>query len=277
MANSNKANSDKQAEKASEQPEKKQAQGQRKDHEVIFYSYPKLLFTWPIIVLGPLFWLLWLVHVPAEPLAWVYLMVSVLVVLTIGVDVERNHAVFWAVVFLLFFSLGLWLQDAKNFTLFGDVYRLFNNMDLEYDPTYGIATSIFLMFPWCVMFIWVRVKHRWRVTHNEFEHCAWGRADDALARGAKRVRSTYPDLFELLLAGAGTLIVYSAPGGMELRRISHVPMIHSVRKRLSHILEMSAVAACPEEPATGEAEAGGVVQEQPATQVPEGGGPKESL
>ena len=72
---------------------------------------------------------------------------------------------------------------------------------------------------------------------------------------------------------------YTAESGQgpQLRRISHVPMIHSVRKRLSHILEMSAVAACPEEPATGEAEAGGVVQEQPATQVPEGGGPKESL
>ena len=185
MANSNEANSDKQAEKASEQTEKKQAQGQRKEHEVIFYSYPKLLFTWPIIVLGPLFGLLEYVHVSPEPLAWIYLIVSVLVVLTIGVDVERNHAVFWAVVILLFFSLGLWLQNAKNFTLFGNVYRLFNDMDLKYDWKYGIVISIFLLIPWFVMFIWVRVKHRWRVTHNEFEHCAWGRADDALARGAK--------------------------------------------------------------------------------------------
>jgi hypothetical protein len=215
-----------------------------KTHELTFYSYPKLLFCWPLIVIGPLLWFITGSEPSAgkaEVLGWCYLMVILLVLLTVSVDVERNHAVFWAAVFLLFFFLGRWLDDAKGFTFFGDIYTWLAGLDARYDRGFGLALSILLAPPYIVMFVWSRLQYKWRITHNEFEHYAFGRADDSLARGAKRVRTTYPDLLELLLCGAGTLIVYSATGRSELRRIHHVPLLPVLRRRIDRILEATAV------------------------------------
>ena len=225
----------------------KKTKAEKAKHSVVFYSYPKLLFCWPLIVFGPLFW--FLVGPPQNPasgglevLGWLYLLVGTMVLLTVGIDLERNYTVFWVVAFLLFFFLGRWLVDAKGFTFFGDIYGWFRDLDLQYDRGFGLALSIFLVGPYLVMLVWSRLQHKWRITHNEFEHYSWGRTDDSLARGAKRVRSTYPDVLELLLGlGAGTLIVYSATGRSELRRIHNVPFLPLVRRRINRILELTAV------------------------------------
>jgi hypothetical protein len=211
-------------------------------HEVVFHSYPKLLFIWPIIAVGFLFWPMsgwgW---VNLESIGWVYLLVIAVVILTIGVDIERNHAIFWLAAFGTFFFLGLWLSEKTGFTLFGNIYNFFEDLEVQYDAGFGLSISILLLIPYLTMIVWARLQHRWRITHNEFEHYAFGRADDSLARGAKRVRSTYPDLLELIICGSGTLIVYSATGRSELRRIPHVPMIFLVRKRLNLLLEATAM------------------------------------
>jgi len=259
-------------------------------HEVVFHSYPKLIFAWPLIVIGVVFWFIGFpgeqVTVPASAdevaaqveaaaedaptgeaaaeqakqtaeqakqkvgnlysprlalLGWLYLFVLVLVMVTIGLDFERNHAFFWFVVFLVFLFLGMWLEEKEGFTLFGNVYSFFESLRVQYNRGLGLAISIMLALPYAVMLIWARMQNKWRITHNEFEHFSWGRADDSLARGAKRVRSTYPDLLELLLAGAGTLVVYSATGRSELRRIHNIPLLPLLRKRVDLILEQTAV------------------------------------
>jgi hypothetical protein len=259
-------------------------------HEVVFYSYPKLIFAWPLIVVGILFWFIGFpgakVTEPASAdevaaqvsdaaadaptgeaaaeaaakkakdaatttghrysprlalLGWIYLFIVVLVMVTIGLDFERNHAFFWFVVFLVFLFLGMWLEEKEGFTLFGNVYNFFESLKVQYNRGLGLAISIMLALPYGVMLIWARMQNKWRITHNEFEHFSWGRADDSLARGAKRVRSTYPDLLELLLAGAGTLVVYSATGRSELRRIHNIPLLPLMRKRIDAILEQTAV------------------------------------
>ncbi|QNN24702.1 hypothetical protein HED60_21305 [Planctomycetales bacterium ZRK34] len=213
---------------------------------VVFFAYPKLLFIWPLIVAGPLFWLaIWAGADGTgslEVFAWLYMFLMVIVILTIGVDIERNYAVLWFVIFLALFFAGKWLATNETFKWgIGNIYNWFANMDVQYDRNLGLALSIFLLPPYLVMILWSRVQHKWRITHNEFEQYSWGRADDSLARGAKRVRSTYPDLLELLLCGAGTLIVYSATGRSELRRIHNVPLLFLVRKRLNNLLEQTAV------------------------------------
>lgn len=212
-------------------------------NEVVFHTYPKLLFAWPVIVAGFVFWPMvdWL-SVPAEFVGWVYLFVLFISVLTISVDVERNHAFVWLLVFIIFILLGFWLSDSSvSFTFFGNIYNFFDRLDVQYNSGFGLGLSLLLSGPYLVMMLWARLNHRWRITRNEFEHYSWGRADDSLARGAKRVRSTYPDLLEFLLAGAGTLIVYSATGRSELRRIPHVPMIFLVRRRINQLLESTSV------------------------------------
>lgn len=211
--------------------------------QVVFHTYPKLLFIWPVIAAGFLLWpmVTWW-EMDTEVIGWVYLLTVTLVILTIGIDLERDHAVFWFVVFLALFFLGKWLDATLDrFTGIGDLYRILANQDVHYDAAFGLCLSLLLLPPYLTMMIYARLQHRWRITHNEFEHYSFGRADDSLARGAKRVRSTFPDLLELLLCGAGTLVVYSATGRTELRRIPHVPMIFMVRRRINKLLETTSV------------------------------------
>jgi hypothetical protein len=258
-------------------------------HEVRFTAYPKLLFVWPLIVVGYLFWPLsgWIapneVHgasafvaqtpaaapadaaagtaapnaaapgkaAPAqvltpggqrlETLAWIYLWVLVIVLLTLGVDIDRNRAAFFALLVGLIYLLGVYLRDVRGFTLFGDIYRWFASLDLQYNRSLGLAGSVLLSIPFALMLAWARLNDRWRITHNEFEHFSFGKANDSLGRGAKTIRTDYPDVFELLLGLAGTLIVFNASGTRELRRIPNLMFLPLVRARLDTILERTAV------------------------------------
>ncbi len=271
-----------------EKPKKEKA----RPASVVFHSYPKLIFAWPLIVMGFVFYFIAFPktadlatdpdkvveavqqveqeaaeapdagaaadqisataqeaaapkgHVHSgrlEVLGWVYLILAVLVVLTIGVDIERNVGVFWAIAILFLYFLGKWLGDAKGLPVFEHMYDFFADMQVQYNRGFGLAVSCLLLVPYGVIVFWARIQNKWRITHNEFEHYSFGRADDSLARGAKRVRSTYPDLLELLLLGSGTLIVYSATGRSELRRIPNVPLLPLMRRRINAILEQTAV------------------------------------
>jgi hypothetical protein len=211
-------------------------------HEVRFIAYPKLLFVWPIILMGLLFWPLMQWHwVDPSTLGWIYLLVVLFVILTLGVDIDRNHAVFWAVVCIAIWLLGLVLKDRAGITVFGNIYNFFRSLDVTYSQGFGLSLSIILLVPFLLMFGWARLNDRWRITHNEFEHYSFGRMDDSLGRGAKTIRTEYPDVLEALLGLAGTLIVLNATGQQELRRIPHVMFLPLVRAKLNLVLEKMAV------------------------------------
>lgn len=260
-------------------------------HEVRFVTYPKLLFVWPLLVAGLVFYpfaapppapttetaqtpdggpvaegtaaaggapavkgtpaaegggAVRRSNAPAysarlETLGWMYVWIAFVVFLTLGVDVDRNQAAFWVVFIGGLWVLGLWLRDTRHFTLFGDIYRWFAGLDIQYNRGLGLVLSIVLLLPYVLMLLWARLNDRWRITHNEFEHYSFGKTNDSLGRGAKTIRTSYPDVLELLLGLAGTLIVYNATGTRELRRIPHVPFLPLVRKRLNRILEMTAI------------------------------------
>jgi hypothetical protein len=250
-------------------------------HQVAFVAYPKLLFVWPLILAGFVFWPLARPDTTTVPTAvatqlqaqqtgdapatsaptapagstskrlewfgWIYIWLAVLVLLTLGVDVDRNTAAFWVLLVVALWVLGMWLHDVKGFTFFGDIYRWFGRLDVQYDRSLGLALSIVLLVPYIIMIGWGHFNDRWRITHNEFEHYSFGKMDDSLGRGAKTVRTVYPDVFELLLGLAGTLIVYSASGTKELRRVPHVMFLPFVRQRLNKILETTSVTAATTE------------------------------
>ncbi len=242
----------------------------REIHQVVFVTYPKLLFAWPILLLG---FLLWPIAYPAhlqpttapaasaaapaaateapaaqtakshrlENLAWLYIWVAVFVIVAMGIDVNRNQFAFLVAVVGLMWVFGLWLRDVKGFTLFGDIYRWFANLDVQYDRNSALVISILLSIPYGLMLVWGRLNDYWRITHNEFEHYSLGRLDDSLGRGAKTIRTEFPDMFELILGMAGTLIVRDASGTREIRRIPHVMFLPLVRQKLNKILEQMAV------------------------------------
>lgn len=232
---------------ASDRPERKHV------HEVVFVGYPKLLYMWPVMLAGVVFWFLggvgWAAASPAsaphnvftaELLGWLYVLILGTCILAIGIDVERNYAFFWLVLVAATYFLGLWLRDVQNITVFGDLYRLLDKLDVRYDRNLGIAISAFLSVPYIIMMIWSRLNDKWRITHNEFEHFSFGKMDDSLGRGAKRIRTSYPDVLEMLLGMAGTLTVYDATGTRELRKIPNVMGLPFIRKKLDVILETTA-------------------------------------
>ena len=209
-------------------------------HEITFYTYPKFLFVWPLIAVGFLLWPFAHYGVSSETLAWVYGVTLVLVIVTMGLDLSRNYAVFWLVVVVALWMMILWL-GGKGVTLFDDIYRFFANLDPQYSKNLGLIVSIPLLLFYGIMWLWTRINCKWRITHNEFEHYQFGRMDDSLARGAKRIRSSYPDFFELIVCLAGDLVIYDATGRRIIRRIRHVPLLPIVKKRINLILEATAV------------------------------------
>lgn len=102
------------------------------------------------------------------------------------------------------------------------------------------------------MLFWTRLNNKWRITHNEFEHFSFGRSDDSLARGAKRVRSSYPDLLEFLFCLAGELDIYDSAGRRKLRTIPNVPLLPLVRRRISKLLETTQVTTAEQDIAADE-------------------------
>ena len=214
----------------------------RRKHEVVFYTYPKGLFFWPIIVMGYLLWLFG-DKADSEILAWVWAVTLLVVLVAVGFDINRNHAIFWLVVIIALWFIIMWLRDVKDVLIFKHLYDFFADLDPAYSRSLGLIVSIVLSVFCAIMWIWTRINSKWRITHNEFEHYQFGRMDDSLARGAKRIRSSYPDLFEFFLCLAGDLIIFDASGRRELRRIPHVPMLPLVRKRINRLMEVTAVTA----------------------------------
>lgn len=219
--------------------------GQKKArHEVTFYTYPKFLFCWPLIamglVLGALDYWAW---VDTETLAWVWGITLLIVLVTVGFDLNRNYTVFWLVLIAGIWVLIVWLRDVKGVTIFSHIYNFFADLDPSYSRSLGIIVSIVLLVLYLIMWVWTRLNSRWRITHNELEHYQFGRMDDSLARGAKRIRSSYPDFFEFLLCLAGDLIIFDSTGRRELRRIQHVPLLPVVKKRINVLLEATAITA----------------------------------
>ncbi len=215
----------------------------REAHEVVFYTYPKLLFAWPVIVLGLLFYPLAAYDVVSTSvLGWIYVVTLVTVVLTMGIDVNREVAVFWIVTLIAIAAASAYLRTV-GVDFLQPLVRLIGYLQPEYHPGTGLAVSVFLAVPYAVMLVWARINDRWRITHNEFEHYAFGKVDRSLARGAKTVRTAYPDLFEFLLCLAGELIIYDSKGEKVLARIEHVPLLPWVRRRIQQILEYTAVVS----------------------------------
>ncbi len=208
---------------------------QKYESMVEFHAYPKLIFAWPVIVIGPLLWLLGWIGVSQEILAWVFIVVSFIVVLAMGVDLERNHAFMWFLFLGMLSFLGMWLHERKIFTDL-HILKFLRELDLAMDPKVSLIISAFLCVPYAVMYLWTRIQHKWRFSATEFEHISFGKQEFSISRGAKSIRCEYPDLFEMILCCAGSVVIYDAHGKHVLQRIENVPMLPFVKDRLDDIL-----------------------------------------
>jgi len=208
---------------------------------IVIHSYPDFVYVWPLIAAGVIFFYLGQTINPVLT-GWIYLTLAATVLVTIGYDLNRNYSIFWILLISLIWVICLWLKSAKGVVYFEEMGNAIKNFPMEYSPSFGWALSVVLALIYLIMLIEVRLNQRWRLTNNEIEHKSFGFSNDSLARSAKRVTATYPDILELILLGSGTLTIYSAQGGQKLREIKNIPFLIFRMRKISKILESMAVS-----------------------------------
>ena len=124
-------------------------------HEVRFVGYPKLLFAWPVILAGVLFYTF--AHAlndsALETLGWVYITILGFVILAMGVDVNRNQAIFWFVAIFACWILGLYLNAVRNIPVFGRILGRLDAINVKYHGARGLAMSIVPLVPYLIMIV----------------------------------------------------------------------------------------------------------------------------
>ena len=222
---------------------------------VILRSYWKFVFTWPIIVLGYLFFFFdkWGWASP-EALFWVWGILLIIVLVTIGVDLGRNMTVFWIVLITLFWVSIMYLKQVLGWTVFTSIHHYITSLGDKYPAKGALFISIVLTVIYLVMLVWVRLNQTWKFTNNEFEHFQFGRSDDSLSRGTKKVKVIYNDFFEFLLCLSGTIIISNSTGSRDLRVIENVPLAPLHWRKINRMLESTAVTATTEDDEAGDDE-----------------------
>lgn len=224
--------------------------------EITLFSYPKLVYIWVIIALGFLFnWPIgYYQWVSENALGWWYLVAMMTVLLTTCIDLNRVTSLLWlaliAIITLTYFLVSVTLGE----TFMDEIGRWFASLTPPYPTKWALALSVVASIPYVIMFIGVRINDRWFISHNQFEHRTVLGKDDSLARGAKRVKATYPDILELLLLGSGTLTIYSAQGkgDIVLAEIRNIPFLFFRMGHIDRILESTQVDVAAEEESGGE-------------------------
>ena len=204
---------------------------------IVLYSYPPLIYIWPLIALGFLFWFTCgVTAAPHTAEAWIYVITLVVVLLTMGIDVNRNMAVFWVIVIAALSFCMLWLQDAKDIRVFSQIGQFLKQINPKYSPEFGMITSIFLSAIYAIVIIGARVNDKWVFTQNEIEHYVMFRGSSSLGRGAKGVSASYRDFFELVVLLAGDVEVRTAQGNRVLARMKNVPFLALKMRKIDRIL-----------------------------------------
>ncbi len=210
--------------------------------EMRFGSYPLFMMFWPLVVGGEI--VAGLLHwKPAwgENLTWVYITMLLTCFIAVGFDVRRNLAIGWLLFVALCWVGGLYLRDSQHIPVLGQIRRFLASFDARVEPGFIHAVSLLVGLGIAGVFGNVYLNHRWRVTHNELHLFRRGEMEDAITRGAKRLSVEFPDVFELLLLGAGHVVVRDSRGKEEIRRIPRVPMLFFREKQLDQIAEAWAV------------------------------------
>lgn len=211
-------------------------------NELRFGSYPLFTLFWPLIVVGEFCAVLlhWK-HDWQGPITWIYITTLMTCMVATGFDVRRNLAIGWMLFVALLWVGGLYLRDALHIPVLGHLYDLFKSLDARIEPGFMHAMSLLVGIGLIGVVLNVLLNHRWRITHNELHLVRRGEMEDAITRGAKRLSVEYPDVFELLLLGAGHIVVRDSRGKEEIRRIPRVPFLYFREKQLDQIAEAWAV------------------------------------
>jgi hypothetical protein len=212
--------------------------------EIVFHAYPRLIFAWPIILLGFLLYPLdaWGVVRP-DILAWLWGSTLFVVILTLGVHVNRNLSLFWAVLGSAIWLLGIYLRDMRGFTPLAGLSQFVADLNPPYPRHAALAFSVALLVPYVLCWTGARVDEKWVLTHYEVERRRKFSQRESLPRGGLTIDAQYNDMFKFIFGfGGGSLRILDREGNL-LREIRWVFFLPRVRQRIDEIVEVAPVAA----------------------------------
>ena len=211
---------------------------------ITLHSFPKLVFTWPLILLGFIFYALQSVGWGSEILyGWIYLSVLGIVMMTVAIDMGRNLVIFCLVLGSLIWVGVLYLQDAKGWMIFGVFADYIGQLEPVLSADAYLVSAIVLLILYFIMLVMVALDHRWRITYNEIEHYSFGRRDTGVARGAKTAVAGYSDVLEVLLGLSGSLKIFDSRGEKVILEIENILFLPFRMKTISRILEATSITS----------------------------------
>ena len=178
-----------------------------KENEVRFVRFNKLVYTWPLLVVGYFLSSLQALGVDSETLGWWWVVSAVLVVATVCCDFNRNWTIFMAstigFIWLFGYKLAEW-----GFPVWTWLYTHFADMNIAYSSGIVQALSELLTIGFFVNLIYCFAEHRVVINHNEVVELALLRKVASHPRVGARFLLEVPDFLELILGfGAASLRV----------------------------------------------------------------------
>ena len=210
------------------------------EDSITFYSYPKLLYSFNVVWIGVLFWLVDETElVSNRSLAVMYNVIIMHAFLTMGLEIPRNTAgtILLGVIALV---TSISLADALFFSKF------FSWM--EGNPfSYSRGSGWYLMaVPWGIilllMRVWAQFDAKWVITHNDVERSALFREKFHRPRPNLSIRMVYPDMLELFFFPFFTGDMEFYEGDKLIAKAENIPFLWFMDGKVDRFLESIVVS-----------------------------------
>lgn len=164
-------------------------------------------------------------------------------ILTLGVHVNRNLSLFWAVLGSALWLLVIYLRDLRGFAPLSGLSQFLGDLNPPYARHAALAFSVALLVPYLLSWAGARIDEKWVLTHYEVERRRKFAQRESLPWGGLTIDAQYNDMLKFIFGfGGGSLRVLDREGNV-LREIRRVFFLPRVRQRIDEIVEVAPVAA----------------------------------
>lgn len=174
---------------------------QSDDGSIMVYGHTKVVYTWPLLLLGYLFMILHLIGLGGPWMTWAYVISIFLTILTLTLDLNRNASLLLSALAFLLFIIWALIKYAFGVDLvFGPLGAL-GQFDSPYAPAPFAFLSLLLSFLWVVDFIDSYFNKRFKFKNGEMYRLVLGMKDSESRAEQVRIDAVTPDWLEKLLWG----------------------------------------------------------------------------
>ena len=221
------------------------------DQEITVYSVHRAFFLWPLVFTGFVGgWVVAMWPNASEFMGWFYIWVLSYTLVGLLFDISTWKFLLWGGIFAFVFVLLRYIEVARNVQILAHVHHYVTSLKPELNHGFAIMMSWLLLIPWIGSLFSTFTNGRKRFTPNEISEWHLGDGTELTDRSGLKFRSTYRDIFEMMLGfGAGDLLAIDGTG-VERKRWPNVLFLFFVWKRLDAILHQRAaiVDNVPDEP-----------------------------